>query len=146
MAKAAEEKEALRLIAEALAQDSFEAPFEQALTEIGEGEGTPGQRGEGLQRDVAALIMRIRKERLLGAKQGYQEEVARSRSVRTGARLTREALIEKVKDILTRQPELEGKIGFAFRDREKISDLELEIILEDLEELQERAIDQSSKR
>jgi hypothetical protein len=145
-AKAADQREALRLIAEAIAQDLMEAPLEEALKEIQEDSGRASRGGEALRRDVAALVTRVKKERLIAAKEAYRNEASRARSVRDGVRLARDVLVDKIAEVLARQPELEGKIGFAFRDRQKVTDRELETILEDLQELEQRAASQSSKR
>jgi hypothetical protein len=145
-AKAAEQREALRLIAEAIARDLVEAPLEEALKEIREDGWKGSKGGEVLRGDVSALVMRLKKERLIAAKQAYREQASRAQSVRIGARLARDVLIEKMKEVLARRPELAGKVGFAFRDRETITDQELETILDDLEELEQRTVSPSEKR
>lgn len=132
-----EAREALRKIAEALAQDLMDSPLVEALKELQETNGTTALRGEELRRDVASLMTRLKKERLADAKRAYREETSPGRPSLSGVvNQSREVLMEKLNEILSRQPAL--RVAFRGRDGRQMTDRELATILEDLRELEAR--------
>jgi len=137
-----EAREALRKIAEAMAQDLMDAPLDEALKELKETDRTAVSRGAELRRDVAALITRLKKERLAAARQAYDQQASRVRSkpVQDFGQ-SRETLLAKVNEILVRQPAL--RLAFRDRDGSTLTERELATILEDLRELEERTRDKA---
>lgn len=135
-------QEVLRKIAEAMAQDLMDTPLKEALKELRETDGPTATRGDELRSEVAAVMNRLKKGRLVAARRAYEQEMSRARSkVVSLVGESRDALLAKVQEILARQPAL--RLAFRERDGSQMTERELATIVEDLCDLEEHSRDKA---